>query len=71
MLCVFAPLHVFFTGKGDWILKFSELPPLSGDNPLSGGTFPMFSYPSDRGLIGGPRVPEALRMEARGLGEPF
>lgn len=43
----------FFTREGDWILKFSELPLLSGDNPLwgmavgVGGTCPMFSCPSD------------------------
>ena len=44
-MCLFLCMW-FFTRKGDWILKFSKLPPLSGYNPLSGGTFPMFSYPS-------------------------
>ena len=69
-VCLFLCMWLF-TQKGDWILKFSKLPPLSGDNPLLGGTFPMFSYPSDGGFKGGPCVPEALWMEARGFGEPF
>lgn len=35
-VCVFLCVW-FFTREGDWILKFSELPPLSGDHPLGGG----------------------------------
>ena len=51
-VCVFLCVW-FFTRDGDWSLKCSELPPLSGDNnPLSGGgggapPRPMFSCPSD------------------------
>ena len=62
----------FFTREGDWILKFSELPPLSGDNPLWVGGWG--HVPCSLALLmensEGP-VPEALRMEARGLGEHF
>ena len=66
LLCVW-----FFTREGDWSLKCSELPPLS-NNPLSGGGGT--NVPCSLALLTenskGP-VPEALRMEARGLGECF
>lgn len=71
-VCVCVSLRVvLYPRGGNWSLKCSELPPLS-NNPLSGGGGT--NVPCSLALLTenskGP-VPEALRMEARGLGECF